>query len=1449
MSQTFLARIATTYLTKKLNTEIKIEKLEIKSFQRLSLRNILIKDQHSDTLLFAGYISASLNQPLLGGNFSGVQKLELEEADIRIKKYKGEDFFNMQFLADFAGKKDTVDSTGRDVQFSIGELDISNSNFIFKNQNKIILTEGVNYSNIKISNLNLLAQGINILNDTVFILIKNANMQEKSGFTLDSLACNFKLSPKLMQAKNLHVHTAENDLDLDVLFDFDSFRDFRDFINKVRITTSIRPSLINLTEVGYFAPVMFSMDNRLRVSGDIAGTVDNFRAKNLRFGAGVTTQFMGDIQINGLPDIRETFSHLSVKDFVTSVNDVRSFRLPTEDVFIDIPKELAVFGKVRINGKFTGFYNDFVSYANFSTNVGQVKTDILLRMNEKNTIEYIGHLEANDFDIGVLLNARENIGKLNLVAHLNGFGTKFDDMEITMAGVVDSLVFFQNVYNEIAINGNLINKKFTGELNVTDEFMSLDFIGSLDYSGNVPAYDFNAEINDAWLHKINLINHKESSKLSTHLNINFMGDEIDNMQGIIKIDSTYYAEEGRNYFMKNLSLSITRDADEFTLVRLYSDFVDFTLEGNYTLREMPYRINEIANLYFDTIVPGPGLKDIDLADQDFVFNIDLKNTKPFSDIFLPDLTITGESNITGGFSSKTRYLFCYSTFPEVNFKGNRFKSYYLDFETPSENAWLVTGAESLYFSDTLNTDSLQLQLTGMNNSIRYDLSWDEKNKKTKNSGYLSGQMNFTGPQRYEIKVNQADIYFSDSLWTVNPANSILIDTSYVKFENFGFNSKTQGIFTNGIISPNVEDTLLFGFNEFNLSNFDLLLHNLNINLDGYLSGQISVVDFYNSPFYLADLNISDLYYNKEKLGRAEISTIWDSKEKAFNINGDLIYIGNVGERKTLDVTGKYYPGRESDNFDIEVLLNNFKLSVLEPFTSSFSSDIEGLATGSLFLKGSKSKPELNGEIDLIHAAMLINYTRIKYYFADKVFIDPNHIYFKNMIVYDSLTNQCLVSGDIYHDHLRDFNFDLDISTTNLWGLNTGRSDNDIFYGQAYASGGLRIYGPVEQLTMDIDVRSEKGTDIKIPISYGTDVGENDYIIFVNQETYTDEQEKEYTTEPGGVALNLGLDITNDADIQMFMPYGMGNVKAKGKGDLKMNMTPAGEFTMDGEYAIDRGSFFFTLQNIINRNFEISRGSRVVWTGDPYDARINMKAVYKVKTSLGEYGPPSDSATRVPVDCIISLKNRLLDPEIRFTVEFPDLKDDTKQTIYSRLDTNDQAMMSQQMISLLVLNSFMSSEGYSGSVGFNTFSLLTNQLNNWLSKISNDFDIGVNYRPGDDVSAQEVEVALSTQLFDNRVTIDGNVGMRGEEEDTQNTNNLIGEVVVEVRITPDGRFRAKAFNKSNNDYLYKNYSPYTQGVGVFYTQEFNRLGDLFGRKKEKKNNKVTDEQSSKNDSQN
>lgn len=1436
LSQTVLARMAASFLSSELKAEFNIKRLEINSWESITLNNLLAKDLHNDTIISTDELSVNLDFLRITISDIHVNSVLLKNADIRLRKYQSDSAFNFQFIVDYFIKKDKkVQQDNKTVYFNLQELEIINSRFIYEDQLKEPREAPINFADIEVDELNLLLEEINIIEDSLSIMVKQTALKEKSGFEVDSLACLFIISKGYMGAKNLKATTPKNKLDLDFSFSYNNMQDFQDFINNVKIETQIRPTMLNLSEVGFFAPVMFNMDNTIRVRADIKGTVSNFKANDFRFSIGESTQFMGEVRMNGLPDVRETFSNFNIDYFKTTIEDVRQFRLPTQTTYISLPEILTTLGDINIDGNFTGFYNDFVSYANFKTEVGQLKTDISLQVNSINRIAYNGHLNANDFNAGKFFNVEDIINKLDLVANVKGSGLSFENMEITMDGMVDSLELFNYVYNQIEINGDLIDQKFTGYLSILDDFINLDFLGSIDYGSHVPSYNFTANVKDAYLQQINLISRDDSSKLSTNMSVNLMGDTPDNMQGIAKFDSTTYSENDRVYFMDQFAVSFTRESQEYSIIRLFSDILDATVEGNYTFVDLPINVGLLLKKYMGNLQLDTTLFNKIPATQDFIFNIELKNTNPITELFVPDLKVSPGTRISGGYNSGINNLFFDVESDEIFIGEQKIKNWMFEFFIDDQFMQFITKADRVYISDTLYTDSLSIHALAKNDTINYIIDWDKNNKTSWTNGDVKGNIVLFGNNRYGISFENADIALGNKEWQIIPENNIFIDTNFIQFENVGLKRENQYTQLHGTISHDPADTLLLEFRDFDISNSDFFFKNLSLNLDGLLNGSLKIVDYYESPFYLGDISITDFYYNKEKLGTFNFKSLWDPKLEAFDINGNIIYIGNTSHIETLNIGGQYFPSRNDQNFNIDIALNKYKLTTLEPFTQTFSSDIEGMASGSLKLTGSRSKPVLTGEMDINRGAMLINYLNVKYYFADKIKFNDGAIYFDQIVVNDSLNNIAYLSGGFTHDHLTNFSLDLNVTTNEILGMNTSRKLNNVYYGQAFASGNVRIHGPIDNLTMDIGLRSERGTNIKIPISYDTEVGNNEFIVFLNNE---EEEKKKYRGPPQaqstGVSLGIELDITNDAQIQMFMPYNMGNIRTRGHGNMRMNYLNTGAFSMEGEYNIDRGSFFFTLQNVINRDFDIRRGSKVSWSGDPYDARINMIAVYKVKTTLGDFGPPEDSTARVPVDCIISLRNSLLDPEIKFTVEFPDLREDTKQYIYSRLDTNDQAMMSQQMMSLLILNSFSSNSGYAGSVGFNTFSLLTNQLSNWLSNISNDFDIGVNYRPGDQVTAQEVEVALSTQLWDDRVLIDGNVGVRGSET-TQNTNSIVGEVTVEYKITPEGNIRAKAFNKSNNNELYKNnYAPYTQGVGIFYTKEFDKFREAFNFRRKKDN---------------
>jgi len=282
-----------------------------------------------------------------------------------------------------------------------------------------------------------------------------------------------------------------------------------------------------------------------------------------------------------------------------------------------------------------------------------------------------------------------------------------------------------------------------------------------------------------------------------------------------------------------------------------------------------------------------------------------------------------------------------------------------------------------------------------------------------------------------------------------------------------------------------------------------------------------------------------------------------------------------------------------------------------------------------------------------------------------------------------------------------------------------------------------------------------------------------------------------------------------------------------------------------------GDYLFTLQNVINKKFNIKRGGTILWNGEPYDANVDFEAIYNLKTSLNSlvidttyYTNKDYYKKRIPVECQVYLTEKLMNPNIKFDINLPTADEEAKTLIKTAINTEEK--LNKQFLSLLVLNSFMpeqtGSDAYlsngSTTTGLGTVTtseLLSNQLSHWLSQISDEWDIGVNYRPGDEISKDQVEVALSTQLLNDRISINGNVGYGGQTVDQ--ASNIVGDFNVDVKLNKSGKIRLKAFNESNDKLLYEN-APYTQGVGVFYREEFNSFSELlhkfwnrFRRKKE------------------
>ena len=630
---------------------------------------------------------------------------------------------------------------------------------------------------------------------------------------------------------------------------------------------------------------------------------------------------------------------------------------------------------------------------------------------------------------------------------------------------------------------------------------------------------------------------------------------------------------------------------------------------------------------------------------------------------------------------------------------------------------------------------------------------------------------------------------------------------------------------------------------------------LPLDFKGSLNGKILITNVYKSLLLAGNIIVENFSLLGSEFGNISINSMLDNIKKVVNIHAS----NNFNSVKMFDVSGMYDPATKK----IDLTANATKLPVgfLNPLLKVFASEIKGFASGKVNLSGKTDNLVLKGAVMAENASLKINYLQTKYTLNDTIRFDKDGIKFNNIRVNDIKGNVATLSGSVNHKNFHDYAADLVIKiiSNGFQVLNTQLKDNQLFYGTAYASalGVAKIKSDQNSLSFNINAKTDKNTMLSIPLNKGLSVSEYSFITFVDSSKAKKvEQIGGIRTSPAsakqiGIDLDMILEVTPDAVIKIIFDSKVGDIM-KGTGsseDLHINLNKKGDFGIWGEYLIEDGDYTFTLANIINKTFKVENGGKIMFAGNIKDAEIELKADYlNLKTSLSTIlpdvpDPNGKYKERISVEPQLNLSGKLFNPIVAFDIYLPDA--DEEQRAYLRNAISTEEELTRQTGSLLILGSFMPPLGYSSgsattigtsAMAATTLEMFSNQFSNMLSQISKDFELGFLYRPGyDAINPQEVQLALSTQLLKNKVVLNGNFDVRGTSSVTNNTNQLAGDFDAELKLTEKLRF--KVFNRFND--VYQGLSPYTQGVGIVFKEDFNKFSDLF-RKKIKADMKKEDE---------
>ncbi len=1449
--QTYLGQRIANYLSRQLDTRVNVGGVNVSFFLNVVLEDMLVEDQHQEQMIFAKRTVIDISRVSFRKRLLIINKISFDQSFIGLTRYNGKKEFNFRFLVDYL-MADEPDPEKKRWQIVCNSLEFSRSAFSFQDHNKAPTDFGFDPGHFAVGDFAMAIDGIKLAKDTLSFELNRITFKEAKGFELQYLSGSFLINPQQAQIKNLIVRTPLSDLELQVNFTYEGYQSFEKIFDEVALEVSIDDSKLDLADAGFFIPAAYGIDGPVMLSGNFRGTPANLRGTNISVNYGRSTALKGNFHLMGLPNLRETFINLSLEDMRTSITDLSNFRLPVSarNNYPQVPSNLANLGRISFRGRLTGFVNDMVAFGRLQTDIGVITSDILVRQHLPSGLpSYKGQLITENFNLGKLFEAENQIGLLNLNAEVEGKGITLETVDLAIAGQVKSVELRGYTYNNLEIAGNLSNQKFNGSLLVKDPNLFLDFQGIINLGEAIPVFDFSARFEQANLTRLNVYQRDTlaESLVSGVLTINAVGSDFDNITGQVVLDHLFYEELSLENEIKNqyttgrIQLIKTIDENQSKMLQLRSDFLDADLTGHFRFYRIGQSVRNLVEVYIPAFYRhlGPA-KDNGFYFGNTGFVVQFKETGMLSDLFFPYIRVSSGSGLRGSFGKAAGELEFNAWADTLVLAGNRFSNLHINSQPQNNTFHLDLKSDRLLISDSLFMD--QLSFTGQlrNDNLQTRLVWNNPDSRKRNFGNIEGLLQFFDRNRTGLSLLPSLAVINDAAWRTNAGNQVVFDSARVEVRNLMISKNEEYLLVNGLLSQNPEDQMLIEFNEFDVTNLSQLLRLKNMNFEGAISGQLALGSLRDSPRFEADLYVSNFAFNFDHLGDLHFVSHWDNNQKGFHTYLEVVYHGNVGSNRPLRASGYFFPERKDNNFDLDIVAENLKMSIWGRYLESFASNFRGLATGRLRLEGPLNQPELSGRLKLARAGLNINFLNTSYTFTHDLTITKNQFSFENMVINDTFGNSGLVSGRVTHQTFKDFGIDIMLRPERMALLNTSAGQNNVmFYGRAFGSGVAHIFGPVDNITLNMSGRTSRGTQIFLPLDRTDYVAESTFITFVSRDTLRAIAPVQIP-QGSNLTLNLDLEVTPDAEIQLIFDSRMGDIiRGRGAGNIKMELPAGGSFRMYGDYTIEEGEYLFTLQNIINKRFRIEQGGVIRWMGDPLDADIDLRAVYRLRTALYDLVQAVDTSEafrrRIPIETVMILRDKLYNPTISFDIAIPGGDEGTREML-QRIITTEQEM-NRQVFSLLVLNRFMptTTDQYNTALGFGVGStsseLLSNQLSNWLSQISNEFDIGINYRPGDQISSQELEVALSTQLFNDRVTIDGNVGVAGNAPGlgNQRTSTIIGDVNVEVKLTPEGRFRVKAFNRSNTFDIVNANSPYTQGIGVFFRKEFDNLHELWRRR--------------------
>ena len=1431
--QTKLAKIVTKSLNNTYNTNIKVSKVDLSYLGNVKLKGVQIDDHHNDTLIYVSQLTTSVfsYKDIIDSKLA-FGEIDIEGLKMYMKRYKNEDDDNLSI---FIEKFDSKDSTKTNPPFLLtsSKINLDNGNFYLFDYNK--QDDAIVYY----KNITGIVDKFKIDGSKVYANVRRVSLVENHGIEVKQLTSNFIYTKSKMTFDSTYLATENSAISANFSFNYKR-EDLADFNNKVMIKAKVSKAEVSLIDLNKFYNEL-GLNDKVNFTAELEGTLNDFKLNNLDLVSNRNAIINGHFHFKNAVTLDNGFSLTARINELTSNYENLKILLPNL-LGKNLPPAVSKLGMFSVTG--TSFITSNLMNADVivKTDLGKIITDLkMTNIDIVDNAKYEGKIEFVDLEFGKIIQD-SLVGKLSLIADVKGKGFKLENINTSIDGNIFKHQYKGYTYNDIDINGVFKNKHFNGSLVAKDENLQMSFKGLADLSKKVYDFDFVADVVYSDFNKLNLFKRDSMAILKGKIEIKLQGTTLDNMAGEINFSNASYANQNDNYFFTDFKIASTFQ-DSIRVVTMNStDIIEGKIKGIFKFDEIAkLATNSFAGIYAN-YTPAVVTKG-----QFVDFNFKIYNK--IVDVFFPDVKIGANSTIKGFISSDSDQF-------ELTVKSPRIDAY----ENLIENIRLQIDNKNPIYNTLLSVDKINTKYYNVADVNLVNVTLNDTlffrtdfvgGKDLKEKFDLSSYHTINENNKSVVGLKKSNIIFKENNWAVNPTNNnqnkVVFDKALntIAFDKFTVSYKDQVIDMAGVMTGKKNKDLTLNLRNVNLSGITPYIEGLD--MTGIVNGNVNYKQINGEAFPLANVSINDFNINDIKQGNLFLTAQADNSVEQYQIAARL----TNGLFDVVMADGEIDFSPENPTILANYNFYEFDISSFSALGKDVLTDIRGKVTGNGTVSGLVQNPDINGKLTLDQAGLKIPYLNVDYAIADNSLVELNNRTFKflptTITDIDKNTKGDLY-GSIIHYKFKKWYLNLNIDTDNLLVLNTQEDEEVQYYGTAFMDGTAQIKGYTDKLTINVEAATMPGTEFIVPLSDVSTIGDSGLINFVTlAENGIDKNKRQEIIfdKLKGLNLNFDLEVRDNAIAEIVIDKNTGSIlRGSGNGYMGIEINTNGKFEINGVYVISDGIYEF--RNIVNKDFNVQPGGQVIWNGNPFDAFLNIKAIYKTKANPSILLDNIDqrSNRKIDVNLIATITGQLLNSEIDFDIELVN----QNSSINSELDfklSNEDAKMTQ-FFSLLMANSFMPLDD--GYFKFDGNAALTGNLSEKIAKVlsgilkskGDKFELGVTYdiASRNDVRSYDLSdqlgVSFSSTIAD-RIIVNGKLGVPVSTNTQQ--NNIVGEVEVELPLNEEGTLRAKAYTRQNDiEYDVSDVEGYTHGIGLSWRVDFDNSKELLDKlfqKSEKK----------------